>query len=202
MIPSQLIRKTCDRRCTVKFTEERGMGETMIIYHVLLTSNLKINSLPDKLGVEHLLAEDTKTFKHARVLWLLVQTLTLKTNDIPCWITTADTWSTATQEELTHQVWAGHGRKYAWFGSLICCKQIFHFLLIKAVGNFYGSPWGKWNTSSCSAGSAQLLPGLSAWELRLRENKAGSSMRTATWQLCLGVIEEKYWTDVNLQQSD
>lgn len=34
------------------------MGETMIIYHQLLTSNLKINSLPDKLGVEHLLAED------------------------------------------------------------------------------------------------------------------------------------------------
>lgn len=60
------------------------MGETMIIYHQLLTSNLKINSLPDKLGVEHLLAEDMRTFKHVRVLWLLVPTLALETNDSTC----------------------------------------------------------------------------------------------------------------------
>lgn len=56
----------------------------MIIYHQLLTSNLKINSLPDKLGVEHLLAEDMRTFKHVRVLWLLVPTLALETNDSTC----------------------------------------------------------------------------------------------------------------------
>lgn len=58
----------------MKFTEGRGTGETRILYHQLLTSNLKINSLPEKPGVEHLLAEDMRIFKHARVLWLLVPT--------------------------------------------------------------------------------------------------------------------------------
>lgn len=84
--------------------------------------------------------------------------------------------STATQEEFTHQVRAGHGRKYAWFGSLIFCKQIFHFILTRTKENF--CPWGKWNTRLCLAGSvaawAQCLgteiKGEQSWEQRENSN--------------------------------
>lgn len=56
--------------------------------------------------------------------------------------------------------------------------RFFHFILVRAMGNVYGTLEA--NEAHIYAQQGVLLPELSAWELRLRENKGGSSMKTVT----------------------
>lgn len=127
----------------------RGMGQTMVISHQLLSSNLTLTHL----GINgEWNACWQKTWEHARVLWLLVPALTLKTNNVPCWIrpwlTPGDTWSTA--HTRFEQAMAGTTPALAPESSV----NGFSISYWSEPRGFLWSPWGKWNTSSCPAGSA------------------------------------------------